>query len=359
VKTKFDETDKVIYFLQHLGEDLIVVSSDGIYKYEKSTDDWKLVTSISPVSSIENHDNRLFLGLFIGGVASGNRLDDLRLVDKTFDKNVQYLLFDEVLYICTDEGLYVHDVTTGTIEKSTLDNENIHNQVISRIVSVGDHLYAFGCEFIYFKGKKEHRWHKMDFRQNFCVADTWVEKNAIYFSTTGDGIYILHTPDGKPTKLETSHYHPNIQKLKFRNGKLLRIYHNLILESEDLPDFDIAGDFIADIADYEGSTFIATANKGIYSIPYIENRNRRETTLSIFPNPSTEKINFCIRNPSSQSYTITVTDLSGKMVLYKNLLNVFDPEIECDELLIPYAGEYILQCVSNDEKLQGRILITK
>ncbi len=88
----------------------------------------------------------------------------------------------------------------------------------------------------------------------------------------------------------------------------------------------------------------------------INDQNRRATETSIFPNPFTDKIQIARGYSTSGSYKIYLTDVTGQIILQKNIANNNQGAVE--NLTVPalQKGIYFLRIVSNQKQTVHKLI---
>ena len=83
----------------------------------------------------------------------------------------------------------------------------------------------------------------------------------------------------------------------------------------------------------------------------IENTNKNDNALSIFPNPAQNTLHVRL-NDGSQNSTLTITDISGKTVMVKNIMSL-NSDLDISELP---QGMYLLHSQSKNASCNGKFI---
>lgn len=347
-KTTFPNSGRETQFMQIVDNILYAVCNDGIWALDDVKSQWSQVLEGGIVSTFLKHNNKYYIGLWTGGVYQSSDMRVWTELDKTMRSAVYKIVGDGPdIYVCTGDGIFKWDSGKNTWGKEKINNDNIHNKRITNLAVTDKKLIAFACDQLFEKDKSKDIWQKLDFKYNYCVSEVLIDNNQIYFSTTGEGIYLINPGNSKVTQIPIN-THKHVQKIQLVKNKIVKLYHKGIYE-DGAEGFHVSDDVATDIIEYKSNIYISTAKDGIFYLPSTAARTIKIPELNVVPNPSTGQINYCLKNSGDKEYEITIVDLAGRVIINKKL-HAMDHDEICNDEVIHQPGEYILMCTGKESQ---------
>lgn len=316
---------------------LYVITNDAIETFANNLKWEKVIDIANPIGLVKEGEN-FIVATLNGHVYKGKNLKELKLINSVKDAFFTRLLsINKRILICTSKGLY--DINDDGIFKIILPQSKTHNEWVTNVVIFENSILVATCKELFInKSGDFESWQLIDFKNLYCFNEVLVDKNLLYFSTSGDGLYSLNQNLKTITKLNNNLNKRNIQKIVNVGNEVLSLYHKEVA-SENVTAQPI-NSIISDYIEHIDNFYLATNTQGIFKTPKLKGRNSEILDLNVFPNPSDSEVNFCIKNPSKGGKILIVNSL-GQNILEKSI-NDDSEDTHCDKHKIELTGEYYI-----------------